>query len=131
MREALDDIDWAVSEITSHKFMEPKGNLVNESFGYKLKVPKLLSHIRKLWVGYVCHEKAPPGIYAGLTALPASESTPAHKNGYKMSPFEDFILLKQIVPQEKLAEMEKQFGSEELKERMKEIIKTVYPFSKR
>jgi len=127
--EALAEINWPVAEITRQSFFSPKGTWVNESHGYKLKVPKTMPHIRKLWVGYVCHEKAPAGLYAGLTALPASETTPAHKDGYKMSPFEEFILLRPIVPQKKLEEMEKQFGSAELKKQLKGILKKVYPFS--
>lgn len=35
MKKALDEIDWDIKEITSYKFIAPKGDRVNESFGLK------------------------------------------------------------------------------------------------
>lgn len=129
MQAALVEIDWSIKQITSQKFIAPQGTSLNESFGYEVKIPRDLSHIRKLWVGYVSHKDVPAGIYAGTTILPASQSTPALSNGYRMSPFGEFILLKQLIPQRKLEEMEKQLGLADLKKQFKNILKKVYPFS--
>jgi hypothetical protein len=135
VREVLAEIDWPIREVTSQRFFPPRpgeGQWINESFGYILKIPKELSSIRKLWVGYLRHKEVmPPGIYAGMNPVltgTKADLTPL-KAGYRESPFSSYILLKQIIPQKQIDRMEKQFGADELKKKIKEILVKTYPFS--
>jgi len=127
---ALAEIDWAIKETTSQRFWSPQG-VVNESFGYVLKVPKKADALKGLWVGYLAHEKlATPGIYAA--AIPSARNIlEPLKAGYRETPFDfgSYVFLKPIVSKEKVDQMQKLYGPMELEKRMKHILKTVYPFS--
>jgi len=132
IEQVFKDIKWDIKEITSHKFFSPKGDWVNESFGYTLKIPRTMPYIRKLWIGYLAHQELSPGIYAGMNPVPVGTNTPSPlSTGYRLSPegFDAWILLKQIIPQEQIAEMEQKYGQIELKKKIKEIIIKTYPFS--
>lgn len=58
IEDVLEEIHWPVNQTTSHKFISASGTQVNESFGYELKVPASVP-VKKVWVGYVSHQKAP------------------------------------------------------------------------
>jgi hypothetical protein len=131
VKHALAEIDWQVAEITMHKFISPRSGWVNESYGYALKVPKKLP-VKELWLGFISHQKAPPGIYAQLTPDMGVERvlSPADVD-YKISDFGKYILMKQIVPLEQIRRMEKKFGADALTKQFKNILRKVYPFSAR
>ena len=129
VKSALHEIDWPIAEISSHKFISPKGDRVNESFGYDLKIPREMDYLRALWVGYLCHTKAPPGLYAGLSTPYAEHSITALRSGYRESVIEPYLLLRPILPQAEIEKLEDKYGRKELKEAMKKILKKVYPFS--
>jgi len=129
IEEALAEIAWPVDEIASFRFMTPSRKLTNESFGYFLKVPQDFSFIRKFWLGYLSHQAVTPGIYAGMDPVPAGEGFTPLKHGYRKCPFNAFTLLKQVIPQKKIIQMEKAFGTNQLKEQVKKILVKTYPFS--
>ena len=130
IKEVLLEMNWPIKEMTSQRFVSPSGKWQNESFGYLLNIPKDLSYIRKFWVGYLKHKDVtPPGIYAGMNPIPTKEGFVPLRAGYRLSPFDAFILLKPIIPQKQLEEMEKQFGTSELKKKIKQIMIKTYPFS--
>ena len=105
VKHALAEIDWPVKEITSHKFISPVGTWTNESFGYALKCPKNLP-VRELWVGYVNHQKAQPGIYSALTPY-LQDSLKILKQGYYESPFKGYLLIKKLISKEKIDRLER------------------------
>ena len=112
--DVLPEISWPIKEVASHRFILPTGK-VNESFGYSLKIPRDFPFIRKLWVGYLNHQAITPGIYSCMNPAPCGKGFQPVEHGYREAPFDFYILCKQILPQKKLEEMEKEFGQTELK----------------
>jgi hypothetical protein len=127
--EVLPELKWPFKEIANHRFVRPTGH-VNESFGYVLKIPGDFSFIRKLWVGYLNHKSVVPGIYSCLDpVLCRHKGLDPLDHGYRETPFDFYILYKQILPIEQVEKMEDKFGQIELKKRIKAILQKVYPFS--
>jgi hypothetical protein len=125
---ALAEINWPVHEVTRQSFSSPAGKWTNESYGYALKCPKHLP-VKELWVGYLSHQKAPAGLYAGLNPdMNVDKVLTPREIDYRMADFGKYLLLKQIVPLEKIREMEKKFGSDALKKFYKTTLRKVYPF---
>lgn len=129
VKAALAEIDWPVVEVTQQKFTGTAGKWTNESYGFALKCPKQLP-VSELWLGFISHQKAPPGIYAQLTPDMGVEHvlTPRQID-YKMAEFSKYILMKQIVPLDEIRRMEKKFGADALTKQFKNILRQVYPFS--
>jgi len=130
IEDVLDEIHWTVNQTTSHKFISASGTQVNESFGYELKVPASVP-AKKVWVGYVSHQKAPAGIYAQLTPDVNRDQYHIMDRGYQMASFGDYIFIKQIIPIKTVREMENKFGVLTIKKKLKSILKRNYPFNSR
>ena len=131
VKQALAEIDWPVHEVTRQSFSSASGKWTNESYGYALKVPKALP-IKDLWVGYLSHQKAPAGLYAGINPdMSRDKVLTPRETEYKIADFDfgKYLLLKQIVPMSQIQEMEKKFGSDALKKFYQDILQKVYPFS--
>ena len=130
VEQILREIKWPIKEITSQKFISPSRHQANESFGYELKIPKEIP-LRELWIGYLNHQQAKPGIYAGLTPqLSDKKYLDALDDGYRESPFRNnHILFKEIIPIAKAKEQEAKFGLIELKKHYKAMLLKNYPFS--
>ena len=130
IKDVLGEIHWHVNQTTSQKFISASGAQVNESFGYELKIPKEIP-LRELWIGYLNHQQAKPGIYAGLTPqLSDKKYLAALDDGYRESPFRNnHILFKEIIPIAKAKELEAKFGLIELKKHYKVMLLKNYPFS--
>lgn len=130
IKDVLDEIHWHVNQTTSQKFISASGTQVNESFGYELKIPKALP-LRELWIGYLDHQSARPGIYAGLTPqLSNKKYLDALVDGYRESPFKNnYILFKEILPIGKAKELETKFGLMDLRKHYKAMLLKIYPFS--
>lgn len=130
VEQVLKEIHWPIKEITSQKFVSPSGGRSNESFGYELKIPKEIS-LRELWIGYLDHQAAKPGIYTGLTPQLADKKyVAALDDGYRESPFRNHhILFKEILTITKARKLEARFGLKELKNRYKAMLLKNYPFS--
>ncbi len=127
--QALTEIKWGIKEITKKTFILPDTGWTNESFGYELTVPKSVP-IKELWVGFIKHVKAEPGIYAGINPdMNRDEKSLALRDGYRISEFGKHALLKQLVTRQEMEEMEESFGTRALKDKMKTILKSHYPFS--
>ncbi len=127
--DALAEIKWDIKEITKKTFILPKSGWTNESFGYELTVPKKVP-IKELWVGFIKHVKAEPGIYAGINPdMNRDEKSLALKDGYRISEFGKHALLKQIITRKEMEKMEDAFGANDLKKEMKKILQKHYPFS--
>jgi len=127
---ALPEIDWTIKETASQRFWSPDG-MMNESFGYVLKVPKEVVSVKGLWVGYLSHEKlATPGIYTAVVPSLKEVLVPL-KAGYRETPFDFgyYVLLKEILPKKEIDRMERLYGPIELTKKMKNVLKAVYPFS--
>jgi hypothetical protein len=130
VRQALAEIDWTVKEIASHCFLSPGGVTVNESFGYELRIPRSNESIRKLWVGYLNHRKAKPGIYSALNPyLP--DSLKILQQGYYESPFSEYLLIKKLISKEKIDRLERNYGQVEIKRIIKGILLQTYPFTEK
>ena len=130
VRDALAEIDWTVKEIASHCFLSPGGVTVNESFGYELSIPRSNENIKKLWIGYLNHRKAKPGIYSAITPY-LQDSLKVLKQGYYESPFNDYLLIKKLISKEKIERLERNYGQVEIKRIIKEIILQTYPFTEK
>jgi hypothetical protein len=59
------------------------------------------------------------------------EKSLALRDGYRISEFGKHALLKQIVTRQEMEQMEQDFGAKALKNKMKEILKSHYPFSEK
>ena len=129
--DALAEIKWGIKEVTNLKFILQDSGWTNESFGYELAVPKKVP-IKELWVGFIKHVKAQPGIYAGITPdMNRDEESLALRDGYRISEFGRHALLKPIISRDKLQEMEEKFGTTDLKNEIKKILQKHYPFSEK
>lgn len=128
----LKEINWQVKEVTQQKFTQSctDGTSVNESFGYAIQVPGKLP-IKKLWVGYIDHQSLSAGIYTGLTPDMASgpELVTPHKIGYRLVDFGEYLLMKRLLPMEKIQELENKLGFLYLVKEYKNILKKIYPFN--
>jgi len=130
IRQALDEIDWSVKEVTSQTFVSASGKHKNESFGYELAVPPEMFHIKSLWVGYLSHKDVKPaGIYAAMNPTTAPEGFTPLKKGYQESPFRDYFLIKPILSIEEIKQLQYDYGEGKLKEKIKQILVKTYPFS--
>jgi hypothetical protein len=131
VKTALAETDWPVFEVTQQRFTEPAGKWTNESYGFALKCPKILP-VKDLWVGYLAHQKAPAGLYAGINPdMSHDKMLTPRETEYKIAEFDfgKYILLKQIMPLEQIRQMEKKFGADALTKQFKNILQKVYPFS--
>lgn len=129
MKLAILEIDWSIKEVTSHRFIASNGKWTNESFGYRLVVPKSLPDIRHLWVGYVKHQDTTPGFYSGLTAGSTEVIMKALRSGYRESPFKHPPFLKPLIHVSELRKMEAKLGIDQIKKRLKEMLVKIYPFN--
>jgi hypothetical protein len=130
IRDALKEIDWVIKEITSHRFISPSNKWVNESFGYELIIPRSMASLKKCWIGYLSHKDTQPGIYSALTPY-LRDSLKILKQGYCEAPFSEYLLIKQLLSQKKIDQLEKDCGQTDIKRIIKEILLQTYPFAEK
>jgi hypothetical protein len=132
IREILPSIGWRIHEITNQHFTHPHGKWDNESYGYRLSIPKTMPFIRKLWIGYLKHQSVKPsGIYAGMNPRLGEDTPTPRSTGYRLAPryFSAWLLLKLVIPQDEIDRLEYENGLIALKKRVKAILLKTYPFT--